>query len=69
MFTRRLSDMKKGNRGKVVRVAGQGKVTRRLMDMGLVAGSEVEVKGGAAADVRIDRDVSVVHSHDRVSHG
>lgn len=44
MFTRRLSDMKKGNRGKVVRVAGQGKVTRRLMDMGLVAGSEVEVK-------------------------
>ena len=44
MFTRRLSDLKKGNRGKVVRVTGQGKITRRLMDMGLVAGSEVEVK-------------------------
>ena len=44
MTTASLSELKKGDRGRVVGVAGQGKISRRLMDMGLVAGSEVEVQ-------------------------
>ena len=39
-----LNDLKKGERGKVVRVGGKGNIQRRLMDMGLVSGSEVEIQ-------------------------
>ena len=39
----KLHELKPGQRGIVVHVAGQGAVRRRMMDMGLVPGSEVEV--------------------------
>lgn len=38
-----LDKLKVGQRGTVVKVSGQGPVKQRLMDMGLVPGSEVEV--------------------------
>ncbi len=38
-----LKDLKAGQRAVVVRVGGSGKVKRRMMDMGMVPGSEVEV--------------------------
>jgi Fe2+ transport system protein FeoA len=44
MISRKLNELKKGDRGKVLRVAGEGNVTRRLRDMGLVTGSEVEIQ-------------------------
>jgi len=38
-----LKDLKVGRRAVVVRVGGAGQVKRRMMDMGMVPGSEVEV--------------------------
>jgi ferrous iron transport protein A len=43
-MSKNLSDLKKGERGKVVRVGGRGNIQRRLMDMGLVSGSEVQIQ-------------------------
>jgi len=43
MVTKRLSDLKPRQRGTVVKVGGGGPVRRRMMDMGLVTGAEVEV--------------------------
>ena len=47
MTIKKLNEMKKGDRGKVVRVGGVGSIRRRLMDMGLISGSDVELRGVA----------------------
>lgn len=47
MTIKKLNEMKKGDRGKVVKVSGVGSIGRRLMDMGLIAGSDVELRGVA----------------------
>lgn len=39
-----LSELKKGDKGKIIKIGGKGPVHRRLLDMGLVAGSEVEMQ-------------------------
>jgi len=39
-----LHELKPGEKGRIVKVAGAGGVHRRLLDMGLVSGSEVEVE-------------------------
>jgi Fe2+ transport system protein FeoA len=44
MSVKKLSDLKKGDRGKVIKISGSGNVHQRLMDMGLIAGSEVEMQ-------------------------
>ncbi|MEA3344703.1 MAG: FeoA family protein [Chloroflexota bacterium] len=41
---RRLSELKPGERGKVVKVGGSGAIHRRILDMGVVPGSEIEVE-------------------------
>jgi len=38
-----LHELVVGQRGVVVRISGQGPVRRRMMDMGLVPGTEVKV--------------------------
>jgi Fe2+ transport system protein FeoA len=47
MSMKKLSELKKGDRGKVITISGGGSVHRRLMDMGLITGSEVEMQGVA----------------------
>lgn len=44
MVVKQLSELKKGDRGKIIKVSGKGSVHRRLLDMGLVSGSEVEMQ-------------------------
>ena len=44
MASKPLEELKPKERGKVVKVAGKGSVHRRLLDMGLVTGAEVEVE-------------------------
>lgn len=44
MPTKPLSELKPKEKGKIVRVAGGGSIHRRLLDMGLVSGTEVEVE-------------------------
>lgn len=39
----KLRDLEPGARGTVHRLAGSGKLRRRLMDMGIVAGTPIEV--------------------------
>ena len=39
-----LSELKPKEKGKIVRVAGGGRTHRRILDMGVVSGSEVEVE-------------------------
>lgn len=38
---RKLSDFKPGESGKVVKVGGEGRIRRRLFDMGITPGAEV----------------------------
>jgi len=47
MSVKILSDLKKGDKGKIIKISGSGSVHRRLMDMGLVSGSEIEMQGVA----------------------
>ncbi len=44
MGVKMLSELKQGEKGKVVKIGGKGNVLRRLLDMGLVSGSEVEMQ-------------------------
>jgi ferrous iron transport protein A len=44
MNTRPLSQLKPDEGGIIVRVGGSGEIRRRLLDMGVVAGSEVSVE-------------------------
>ncbi|SHG67167.1 ferrous iron transport protein A [Thermosyntropha lipolytica DSM 11003] len=43
-MARTLKDLMPGERAKVAKVEGRGAVRRRIMDMGLVPGVEVEVE-------------------------
>jgi ferrous iron transport protein A len=40
---RRLSELDPGSRGRVVEMGGGGEAVKRLMDMGLIRGTTVEV--------------------------
>jgi len=42
--TKLLSELKPGQKGKVVRVGGSGAIHRRILDMGVVPGAEIEVE-------------------------
>jgi len=44
MSVKRLSELKKGDKGKIIKISGGGNVQRRLMDMGLISGSEIEMQ-------------------------
>jgi len=44
MIVKTLNELKKGEKGKVAKIGGKGSVHRRLLDMGLVSGSEVEMQ-------------------------
>lgn len=39
-----LNQLKKGEKGRVVKIGGSGSIHRRLLDMGLVSGSDIEMQ-------------------------
>lgn len=47
MGKKSLELLKKGEKGRVVKVNSEGPVKRRIMDMGIVKGVELEVQGVA----------------------
>ncbi len=49
MSHRTLAELRPGERGRVVRIAGDGPVMQRLMSMGLLEGTEIEVVRRAPA--------------------
>jgi len=44
MLTKPLNELKPKEKGKIIKVGGEGDIRRRLLDMGLVSGSEVELE-------------------------
>ncbi len=44
MINKTLSDLKPGEKGKITKVIGEGAVRRRILDMGVIRGSEIEVE-------------------------
>jgi Fe2+ transport system protein FeoA len=44
MTIKSLSELKPKERGKITKVSGGGNIHHRLLDMGLVSGSEIEVE-------------------------
>ncbi len=56
-----LNDLQAGEKATVVRVTGRGPIRRRLMDMGLVPGEEVEVQRAAPLGDPIDIKVKGYH--------
>jgi Fe2+ transport system protein FeoA len=47
MSEKKLNELKKGEKGKIVKINGSGSVYRRMLDLGVVNGCEVEMKGEA----------------------
>jgi ferrous iron transport protein A len=43
MAVRTLNQLKPGERATIVKVGGEGPVRRRILDMGVVSGAEIEV--------------------------
>ncbi len=43
MVKKRMSELKPGDKAKIISIGGAGPVKRRLLDMGVVPGTEVEV--------------------------
>jgi Fe2+ transport system protein FeoA len=41
---KRLSQMKEGKRARIVRVGGNGAIRRRILEMGLIKGTEVYIE-------------------------
>jgi len=44
MSVKMLNELKRGEKGKIVKIGGKGGVHRRLLDMGLVSGSDIEMQ-------------------------
>ena len=44
MVTKPLSDLKPGQKGVVIKVRGSGPTRRRLLDMGMIPRTEIEVE-------------------------
>lgn len=44
MVDRYLKELKPGQKAKVIKIAGSGPVYRRILDMGIVRGSEIEME-------------------------
>ncbi|OIQ60565.1 transcriptional regulator MntR [Moorella thermoacetica] len=59
--TRALSELKKGDRGRVVRIVAAGEIRRRLLDMGVVPGTEISVEGAAPLGDPIEVKVKGYH--------
>lgn len=44
MTGRNLRNLKPGDRGRIIRVEGKGAIKRRILDMGIIPGLEVELE-------------------------
>lgn len=58
---RALSELGKGSRGRVIKIIATGELRRRLLDMGVVPGTEVAVVGVAPLGDPIEVKVKGYH--------
>ena len=47
MATKPLNELEPGDKGKIVKVGGKGRIRQRLLDMGVVSGTQIEVQRAA----------------------
>ena len=48
MAVKQLVELRKGDKGKIIKIRGKGNLHRLLLDMGVVSGSEIEMQRVAA---------------------
>jgi Fe2+ transport system protein FeoA len=56
-----LRELKPGQKGKVVKILGSGSIHRRILDMGIVKGTEIEVERVAPLGDPIEVKVKGYH--------
>ena len=56
-----LRELKPGQKGKVIKISGRGPVHRRILDMGIVKGTEIEVERVAPLGDPIEIKVKGYH--------
>ena len=61
MAIKPLSELKPGEKGRIVKVRGSGGVHRRILDMGVVSGTEVEVERVAPLEDPIEVTLKGYH--------
>ncbi len=61
MIEKKLSQLKPGEKGRVKSIMGKPILKRRIMDMGVIAGSEIEVKKKAPLGDPIDLLIQDYH--------
>ena len=44
MSIKMLNELRKGEKGRIVKIAGKGNIHRRLLDMGLVSGTDIQLQ-------------------------
>lgn len=44
MSMKMLNELRKGEKGRIVKIAGKGNIHRRLLDMGLVSGTDIQLQ-------------------------
>jgi len=44
MSMKMLNELGKGEKGRIVKIAGKGNIHRRLLDMGLVSGTDIQLQ-------------------------
>lgn len=62
-----LDELKEGEKGTIIRVAGEGKVRKRLLDMGLTPGTAVSLYKKAPAGDPLEITVRGYHLTLRLS--
>lgn len=58
---KQLSELKPGEKGKIIKVGGAGALKRRILDMGVIKGSEISVERIAPLGDPIDVVVRNYH--------
>lgn len=61
MSIKPLSEIKPGEKGKIVKVGGRGRIRQRFLDMGLVNGSEIEMERAAPLGDPIEVKIKGYH--------
>ncbi|MEA3328579.1 MAG: FeoA family protein [Candidatus Omnitrophota bacterium] len=61
MAVKPLKELKSGEKGKITKVSGEGLIRRRILDMGVIPGSEIEMQRAAPLGDPIEVKIKGYH--------